>query len=240
MRSLTGRKIPIIIAVFSAVCVIAGLLLALVIRSTTVHTGILEVTDPDVMAESDILIRYMLTQADERTRLRSYEDESADLLNIMDTADTILVVESDGGLQQLQGSFLQDLTVLEVLRCAEPSVTAGSRIQLYSNGGMLYENSQIYYEGPYYRNILHSGKTYLVFLEYPEAGRYADTPYFNPINNMFAVIDLDRSHALGTCPSYDFNASRDVMHLTSSARFAAFFAAQEEILLAEYLGDRYE
>ena len=235
MRSLTGRKIPIIIAVFSALCVIAGIALALMIRSTIVYTGVQEFTDPAVMAKADIQIRAMLT---EESWLRYFEAEGENLMSEPDSASAVFVVETEGGIQQLQSCFVQDLTVLEVLRCDDPSISAGSHIQLITPNGINYDEGQYYFD--YIQNILYSGNRYLVFLHYPVAGHYADIPYFNPVDNILSIINLDRSHASEPCPSYDFNECRNQVRFTSSKKIASLFASLEELLLEKYLGARNE
>lgn len=229
------RRIPVIIAVVFVLCIAANTVLMFYGRSKTVHTGIEEFTDPEKIAQADITIEYIYTQNDVRTVEAVIGEEKNREFSEYDAASAILLVEPEGGVCQYQGSFAQNLTVKEVIKCDDPRVVSGGKIRIFRNWGMAYEDGKISCYTAEYMNIMYPGNTYLVFLDESKASLYADTPYFSLLTNTCSIINTDRTHALDTCPSYDFNDCADVLHFTASDKIAGIFASREEELLERYL-----
>lgn len=224
-------KTTICAVVISLICIVASIGLVIYGNTKIIHTGIMDFKDPAAIAQAEIYIDHMLDQDNEKYIMDNYER----ILNQGKDSSTILVVETDGGLYQYAASSAQRLTVKEIIKCDDPRVTVGSEIEMFDLTAMNYYEGEIVYSGGWKaRNILNAENTYLVFLDMPKASAYADTPYFMLSDITLSVINLDRTHALETCKSYNFNECRDVMHFISSEELAKLYNEMEEKILKEY------
>lgn len=230
------NRIPVIIAVVSVICVLCGIGLVIYAHSLTVYTGIETFTDQEKMAQADIILESVLMQSSERSIEEELTNDADRISEKLDNASAILLVETDGGIYQYQGSFAQNLTVIKVIKCDDARVDEGSHIQLFRYFGMNYDNGTITFYSNRNLNILYPGNTYLVFLDESKASKYSDIPYFSLLLDEYcAIINTDRTKTLNLCASYEFNECKDVMHFTASEKIAQLFAQREEIILGKYL-----
>ena len=74
----------------------------------------------------------------------------------------------------------------------------------------------------------------MVFLTAWPIQEYSDFSGYYLAEFPVSAVNLDRSVAGATCPSYDFGQCRDVLYLSSSEKLSEMYAQMEERLLAMY------
>jgi len=225
-----------IIGIAFVICLIANAALVPYGRSKVIHSGILDFTDPKAIGKAEISLDYVSTPNDEKAFFSSLESTRS-LCESLEQADAILLVTSDGGLTQYEGSFAQTLTITEILQDSSNVLQKGDTVRLLRYWGMEYDGGYISLNVPDGFNILNEGNEYLVFLQSSPLNEISGCRDYWLLDNTYSILNQNRSHAGETCPSYDFNRCRELMHFTSSERIAAAIAGQEDEILAYFVKD---
>jgi len=223
-----------IIAIALVLCLACNVALLQYGRSKVVHTGILDFTDPEAIEKAEITLDSVLTQNDEKYFFGSLESVQSHC-ETLEQADAILLVTCDGGLTQYEGAFAQTLTISKVLRDTSNTLQKEDTIRLLRYWGMEFDGGYISLNVPDGFNILNEGNEYLVFLQASPLDKVSDFRDYWLIDNTYSIINQNRSFAEATCPSYDFNRCRELMHFTSSERIASALAEQEDEILAYFV-----
>lgn len=223
-----------IIALAAVLCLICNSALVTYGRSKVVQTGIKSFTNPKEIETAEITLDYVLTKNDEKYFFDSMESINS-LCEALEQADAILLVASDGGVNQFEGAFAQTLTIRKVLWDSSNMLQNEDTIRLLRYWGMEYDGGYISLTVPDGLNILNEGNEYLVFLQSSPLNEVSGYRDYWLMDNTYSIINQNRNYADATCPSYDFNRCRELMHFTSSERIAAALAEQEDKILAYFL-----
>lgn len=228
------NKAIVISAVIFALCICACTGIAIYGRSLVIDTGIIEFSDIEAIESAEITLSYVMNRQDESmvSQLLNMDDKELD--DILSQSDAILIIEPVAGISQYTSSFSQDLTVKKVLYSSDSDVSVGDVVRLFRSWGMSYENDLITYTDSCNMNIFYPGNEYMVFLTAWPIQEYSD--FYGCYLSDFPIpaVNLDRSNAAKTCPSYDFGQCRDVLYLSSSEKLSEMYAQMEDRLLALY------
>ena len=219
-------------AVFCALCIAGNIALCVKARKSVVYTGITDMTTTDAALVSNAHIQeaYVYSKNDESYYIQMLEDECENNLELLNSMDTILVVEPTGDMYQYRASLEQQATVVDVVKCPD-NLENGDVIRIFRLMGFVYENGIAYC---HFENIMYPGNRYLVFLDSSSVNEYTDSCDYIIGNAQMSYFKLDRSEGALTCPSYDFAACRDVLHFTSSAAIAEAISEYEELVIDKF------
>ena len=232
-KSWMKNRAIVIAAVIFALCICACAGIAIYGRSLVVHTGIIEFSDIDAIEAADITLRYVMNRQDESMISPLLDMDDNEIDDILGQSDAILIVEPVGGISQYTSSFSQDMSVKKVLHGGSDT-SEGDVIRIFRSWGMRWENDVISYTDSYNMNIFYPGNEYMVFLTAWPIQEYSDFSGYYLAEFPVSAVNLDRSVAGATCPSYDFGQCRDVLYLSSSEKLSEMYVQMEERLLAMY------
>ena len=235
---MRNRSIPfLLLCVVFVVCLIISIVLVFIIRGKVLPTVIPSFRSEESMYNQTVLIDYIITPNSAKYYRTDIDAPLEKVLDNLDSSNSIVLAETDGGMTQYAGSFSQQFTISTVIYTDDPNVVPGAKFSLFRAFGMDQEmdSSVVRFVQGDGLNILTSGTTYLLFLTASPIRSISDSLEFYLIDNTFCVIDINRHYAAVPCPSYDFSACRGVLHLSGSVALSELYAAREEELLAHYL-----